>query len=174
MAHRTILRKILEPFVVLVAAIYFALDSVVLAIIKPIVRKISRLQMFQSVAIWIGSLGPYQTLVLLLVPLVLLEPTKPLSAYLVATKHFRFGILVLIGGEVLKLAIVERIFHIGRDKLMTIRAFSWSYCIVVGWLSWLESLPPWQAVRRAFDRFKRWARARARQRVKSSAIRRPK
>ena len=161
MAHRTILRNIFEPFVVLVAAIYFAFDSVVLAIIKPwTIRKISRLQIFKSVAIWIGSLGPYQTLGLLLVPLVLLEPTKPLSAYLIATNHFRFGILVLIAGEVLKLATVERIFHIGRDKLLTIRVFAWCYSFVVGWLSWLERLSPWQAVRRAFDRFKRWARTR--------------
>ena len=159
MAHRTTLRKLFEPIVVVIAAVYFVFDGVFLALIKPVVRYISRLQIFQSVTAWIESLGSYQTLVLLLVPLVLLEPTKPLSAYLVATKHFRVGILVLIVGEVLKLAIVERIFHIGRDKLMTIGAFAWSYNFVVGWLNWLESLPPWQAVKRNFHAFKRWVSA---------------
>ena len=29
--------------------------------------------------------------------------------------------------EVLKITIVERIFHIGRDKLMTVNAFAWAY-----------------------------------------------
>lgn len=159
MAHRTVLRKIFEPFVVLVAALYFVFDAVFYAIIKPIVRSISRLKIFQSIASWIETLGPYQTLVLLLVPLILLEPTKPLSAYLIGTKHFRVGILVLIGGEVLKLAIVERIFHIGRNKLMTISAFAWSYNFIVSWLNWLENLPPWQAVKRNFHVFKRWLSA---------------
>lgn len=156
MAIRNTLRKFFEPLVVLVAAIYFVFDGLFLAIIKPIVRIISRQQIFQAVADWIESLGSYQTLILLLVPLILLEPTKLLSAYLIATEHYRVGLSVLIGGEILKLVIVERIFYIGRNKLMTISAFAWSYNFVFGWLNWLESLPPWQAVKRNFRAFKRW------------------
>src|SRR5664279_362466 len=91
MAHRSALRKILVPFVVVVAAIYFVFDGVVLTTIKPLVKKVSRLRIFQSVATWIASLGPHQTLVLFLVPLILLEPTKPLSAYLIASQHVQAG-----------------------------------------------------------------------------------
>ena len=53
--------------------------------------------------------------------------------------------------EVLKITIVERIFHIGRDKLMTVNAFAWAYNFVSWWLTWIQALPPWQAVKRSFD-----------------------
>jgi len=159
MAARSAFRKVIEPAIVVVAAFYFLFDGIFLAIIRPLVSRIYRLRLFQSIAGWIASLGPYQTLVLFLLPLILLEPTKPLSAYLIASKHFPAGITVLVLGEVLKISIVERIFHIGRDKLMTIRAFAWAYNFIIGWLSWLENLPPWLAVKRTFDDFKRWARA---------------
>lgn len=152
------IKKILEPFVMVAAAIYFGLDGILIAVIRPIVKQISRLRILHFLADWIRSLGPYQTLILFLIPLVLLEPTKPLSAYLIATEHVRVGILVLVGGELLKIATVERIFNIGRNKLMTISWFAWSYNFIVGWLNWVKSLPPWQAVKRTFHVFKLWAR----------------
>ena len=88
-----------------------------------------------------------------MVPLVLLEPVKPFSAYVIASGHFRLGVLVLVIGEVLKITIVERIFHIGRDKLMTIKAFAWIYNFALGWLTWLQALPAWQSVKHNFDYF---------------------
>lgn len=158
------IKKLLETFVMVAAAIYFGVDAIFIAIIKPLTKQISRLRILHFVADWIRALGPYQTLILLLILLILLEPTKPLSAYLIATEHFRVGIVVLIGGELLKIATVERIFQIGRDKLMTISWFAWSYNFVIGWLNWLKRLPPWQAVKRTFHVLTLWARA-LRQRV---------
>lgn len=100
---------------------------------------------------------PYPTLALFLVPLVLLEPIKPFSAYIIASGHIIFGVLVLGLGEVLKITIVERIFHIGRDKLMTIKAFAWIYNFASEWLTWLQALPPWQSVKHNFGDFIHWA-----------------
>jgi hypothetical protein len=157
MAHRTILKKIFEPLVVVAAAVYFLFDALVLSILKPLVRHISHLILFQYMARWIASLGPYPTLLLFVVPLVVLEPVKPVGVYLIASGHFRSGLLVLAIGEVLKILIVERIFHIGRDKLMTIKAFAWVYNYVCGWLTWVQSLPPWQAVKHSFAEFVQWA-----------------
>jgi hypothetical protein len=88
----------------------------------------------------------------------LLEPVKPLSAYLVASGQFKLGMFVLVVGEILKITIVERIFHIGRKKLLTIKAFALVYNFVWGWLSWMQALPSWQAVKDNFDRFVHWAR----------------
>jgi len=66
--------------------------------------------------------------------------------------------LVLIVGEILKITIVERIFHIGREKLLTIKAFAFVYDFVSGWLTWIQALPPWQVVKHSFDDFIHWAR----------------
>jgi hypothetical protein len=153
MKNRTILKRILEPFVIVAAALYFVIDALALSSLKPLLRKIANLKLFKFIAAWIASLGPYPTLALFVVPLVLLEPVKPFSAYVIASGHFRLGVLVLVIGEVLKIAIVERIFNIGRDKLMTIKAFAWIYNFAFGWLTWLRALPAWQSVKHNFDYF---------------------
>jgi hypothetical protein len=157
MKYRTIPKTILEPFVIVAAALYFVIDALALSSLKPLLTKIANLKLFQLIAQWIASLGPYPTLALFVVPLVLLEPIKPFSAYVIASGHFLFGILVLVFGEVLKITIVERIFHIGRDKLMTIKAFAWIYNFAFGWLTWPQALPAWQSVKHNFDYFIHWA-----------------
>jgi len=158
MKYRKILKVVFKPLVVVAAAVYFVIDGVILAILRPLLKQITRLRFFRFVASCIESLGPYPTLLVFLIPLILLEPVKPVSAYLIASGHFVSGILALVLAEVLKILIVERVFHIGRPKLMTIPAFARTYGFVVGWLTWLEALPPWQAVKRSFADLKSWVR----------------
>lgn len=141
---------------VVVAAIYFIIDALVLAVLKPLLKRFAHIKVFRIIATWIASLGPYPTLAVFLIPLVLLEPIKPASAYLIASGHFVNGVLILIVGEVLKIAIVERIFQIGRSKLMTLGAFAWTYNFVTEWLTWVQALPPWQAVKRSFADIVHW------------------
>lgn len=162
MKSRSIWKTIFRPLVAVVASVYFLIDAVFLSIIRPIARRVARLPIFAAVGAWIASLGPYSTLALFLVPLVLLEPAKPLGAYLIATGHRVHGLLVIALGELLKIIIVERIFHIGRDKLMTIPAFASVYNFVVGWVAWLKALPPWQAVLRQYRLTKHWLRRQIR------------
>lgn len=157
MKHWTILKTIFEPLVVVVAAIYFVIDALALSILKPLVRQIANLKLFRFITRWIASLGRYPTLLLLMIPLILLEPIKPFSAYLIASGHFINGILVFVVGEILKIIIVERIFHIGREKLMTIKAFACTYNFVSRWLIWVQALPPWQSVKHSFDELIHWA-----------------
>jgi hypothetical protein len=167
---RAILKAFLEPFVVVLAAVYFVIDALALSILKPLLRKIANLKLFKFIAQWIASLGPYSTLALFVVPVVLLEPVKPLSAYFLASGHIKIGVVVLIVGEILKITIVERIFHIGRDKLMTIKAFAWIYNFASEWLTWLQGLPPWQSVKHKFDDFIHWARKVIHRRNPSAAV----
>jgi hypothetical protein len=156
MKYRRILKGVFKPLVVVVAAIYFVIDGLVLAALRPLLKRILHLRLFRLIERWIESLGPYSTLAVFLIPLVLLEPVKPFSAYLIASGHFVSGSLALLLGEVLKILIVERVFQIGRPKLMRIKAFAWTYDVVVGWLAWLQALPPWQAVRRGFRDLVHW------------------
>jgi len=156
MKYRKILKVIFKPLVVVVATIYFVIDGVILAVLRPLLKRITHLKLFRLIAVWIESLGPYTTLLLFLIPLILLEPIKPVSAYLIASGHFVSGVLALVLGEVMKILIVERVFHIGRPKLMTIPAFARTYDFVVGWLTWFQALPPWRAVKRGFADVKSW------------------
>jgi hypothetical protein len=93
------------------------------------------------------------------VPLIILEPVKPLGTYLIATGHFRNGVAVIVIGEILKVVVVERLFQINREKLLSIPAFAWVYYLVIGWLDWLKQLPAWQALERRFRLLKAAAKA---------------
>ena len=77
MARPKRVRKIFQPVVIVVAAVYFVIDALALSSLKPLLRKIANLKLFNFIARWIASLGPYATLSLFMVPLILLEPVKP-------------------------------------------------------------------------------------------------
>ena len=140
------LKQILKFVVMLFAVLYFFIDAIFLSIIKRIFVRLGKLPVSIRVAEWVSSLGPYQSLVLFLIPLVILEPVKPVSVYLIATGYAAYGIAVLIVGEVLKIVLVERLFHATREKLLVIPAFAWVYSFVEMGLDYIHHLPGWQFV----------------------------
>jgi hypothetical protein len=140
--------RVLSPLVAILAFLYFLIDALFLPPIRLLGRWLGSFNAFARLGDWIRTLGPYQTLALFLVPLIILEPVKPVAAYLAARGHYARSIAVLVIGEILKVTIVERLFHVGKPKLMTIRSFAWVYNYVMAWYTWFEALPPWQAVLR--------------------------
>jgi hypothetical protein len=81
-------------------------------------------QTLRRLRAWIRSLRPYPSLALFSVPVIILEPVKPVAAYLAATGQMLGSLLTLIIGELLKLVLVERLFSLTRDKLMKIPTFA--------------------------------------------------
>jgi hypothetical protein len=140
--------RIFKPFVFLMAAIYFLVDVVFFTLAKPGLRWLADRWVFESVRAWIGSLRPYSTLALFILPVLLLEPVKPIAAYLMAIGHIISGLVVLIAGELLKLLLIERLFNVSRDKLMAIPAFAWCYDRFCQGQDWVISLQAWQLMLR--------------------------
>jgi hypothetical protein len=140
--------RILKPVIYLLAAIYFLVDAVFVPIATPAADWLARHLAFDGLRGWIMSLRPYPALALLAVPVIILEPVKPVAAYLAATGHVAMSIAILVVGEILKLVLVERLFALTRDKLMSIPAFAWGFGKFVQTREWLESREAWQAVRR--------------------------
>ena len=151
--------RVLSPVVAILAFIYFLIDALFLPPLRLLGRWLGGFNLFARLRDWIRTLGPYQTLALVLVPLIVLEPVKPVAAYLLAKGRYSESVAVFVIGEILKVTIVERLFHVGRPKLMMIPAFAWTYNYVMAWYAWAEALPPWQAVKRQLLAIK--ARARA-------------
>ena len=112
--------KAFKPIVVVFAALYFLIDAIFFSLIRPLGTWFSKLPVFRWVGSWVRSLGPYPTLALFAVPLIVLEPVKPVGLYLIASGNVIDGAVLIGVGEIAKITIVERIFHVGRDKLMTI------------------------------------------------------
>jgi hypothetical protein len=141
------LKQILKPVTYVLAAVYFLVDAVFMSVARPIARWIGRHFEFRRLRDWIRSLPPYPSLALFSVPVIILEPIKPLAAYLVATGQFLSGVAAFVGCELLKLVLVERLFHLTRDKLMRIPAFAWAYGKFAEMKAWLEATEAWRAVR---------------------------
>jgi hypothetical protein len=141
-------KRILKSVVFVLATVYFIVDAVFLTIATPLARWMARQKIFIRLRKWIGSLRPYSSLALFAVPLIVLEPVKPVAAYLIATGQIAAGVTVLTIGEILKLVIVERLFKLCRRKLLKIPLFAWGYGHWRQGVDWIISMRAWQAARR--------------------------
>jgi hypothetical protein len=151
--------RVLSPLVAILAFLYFLVDALFLPPIRLLGRWLGSFNIFARLGDWVRTLGPYQTLALFLVPLIILEPVKPVAAILAAKGHYTRSIAVLVVGEILKVTIVERLFHVGKPKLLMIPAFARTYNYIMAWYAWFEALPPWQAVLRHVRALKAQGRA---------------
>src|SRR6478752_605195 len=143
----TRVNRILKPVTYVLAAVYFLVDAVFMSVAKPISNWIARHLQLKRLRAWIRSLSPYPSLALFSVPVIILEPIKPVAAYLAATGQVVSAAVTFIVGELLKLVLVERLFHLTRDKLMRIPAFAWAYGKFSEVKAWLQATDAWRAIR---------------------------
>lgn len=124
--------------------VYFVADLVFEAVAVPLSRWLGRLKILQPLNAWIKGLRPYPALALFSVPLVILEPVKPVGAFLVSTGHVTQGALTICAGEILKITLVERLFRLTRDRLMQIPAFAILYRHWIRFHDWVTSSEIWR------------------------------
>ena len=142
------MNRILKAVVFLLAALYFLVDAIFLTFARSLANWIAEHWIFESLRAWIVSLSPYPTLGLFALPVAILEPVKPMAAYLVGTGRVATGLILLAVGEILKLVLVERLFCVSRDKLMSIPAFAWAYGKYSAAKDCVTSMKAWQVARR--------------------------
>lgn len=160
------MNRILKPVIYVLAAVYFLVDAIFVAVAKPVSDWLAKHLVLRKLRYWIRSLRPYPSLALFSVPVIILEPVKPVAAYLAATGQIVSSVLTLIVGELLKLVLIERLFSLTRDKLMKIPAFAWGYAKFRQVKAWLEASEAWRAIRS----LSRAARNYVAQMKKSSAV----
>jgi len=142
----------LKPILFVVAAIYIAVDELFSLVTQPIAAWLAQQDLAQRLRRWITSLPPYPALALFAIPLIVLEPVKPVAAYLAATGHFAAGAALFVGGELLKLVLIERLFLLNKRKLLSIAAFAWCYRHVSALREWLEATAVFRGARRLVRR----------------------
>jgi hypothetical protein len=154
------MKRLVTAIAYVLAAIYFLVDAIFVGLTKPISKWLANHFAMRRLRAWIRSLPPYPSLALFSVPVILLEPIKPLAAYLAATGQLIEAALTFVTGELLKLVLVERLFSLTRDKLMRIPAFAWSYGHYARAKAWLTATEAWQRMqslrRAALDRLQSW------------------
>lgn len=70
------------------------------------------------------QISPYSSLLLLLIPLLLVEPLKLVALYVAGTGHWLTGKGMLIGAYAGSLLVVERLFRVLKPKLMMMGWFA--------------------------------------------------
>jgi len=128
------------------AFVYFLVDALFVSVARPISRWLAHHLRLERLRAWIRSLPPYPSLALFSVPVIILEPVKPIAAYLAATGQLLAAAATFIIGELLKLVLIERLFALTRDKLMKIPAFAWAYACYKQAIGWLKSTAAWQSI----------------------------
>ena len=83
---RTLIRRIVSPVVSAFAVVYFVLDAVVLGILRPFLAWLGQQSVLSGWAMDRRSRALSQPF-LLGIPVVILEPLKPLGLYVIATGH---------------------------------------------------------------------------------------
>jgi hypothetical protein len=146
--------------VLIVATAYFVVDGVLSHLTRPIIVWIDQRNLFERTRLWIVSLRPYPALALLVVPIIILEPAKPLAGYLMGTGHFGVAAITFVTAEVLKLMFVEQLFQLNRNKLLSIPAFALGYRYWRQMMDMVESMEVWKASRRLVERTARLLRTR--------------
>ena len=146
MSHlQVMLRRIGRAILYGLAAVYFVIDLVFLSFIRPLRR---RLLASGRLHAWIEGVNRYVALSLVLVPLAILEPVKPVGFYLTAKGHLVSGGSVIAIGEIIKVTLVEQVIEITKPKLLSFHWFAWMYSRWEGVLERLHSIRAWQAIRR--------------------------
>ena len=146
--------------VFMLATAYFVVDGMLSHVTQPITAWLTKKRLFERVRLSVTSLGPYPSLALFSVPVIILEPAKPLAGYLLGTGHFFAGAVIFITAEVLKLTLVEQLFQLNREKLLSIPAFAWGYQYWRHMMDVIESMEIWRASRRLAADAARMFRAR--------------
>ena len=134
--RRSVLSRLLRLPALVLVAIYFLIDDVVLAAFRPIVAWAAELRIMLRFAVFLRRLPPYPTLMVFLVPFLALEPFKLLGLWMMATGRFTPGLATLTVAHVVSIVLVERLFHATRDKLLTIGWFAWGYTRVMWLYDW--------------------------------------
>ena len=144
---RRLVRFALRTILFAIALIYFLIDLLFLSMLRPVRRWLLELRLLEGLRAWVGSLNRYAALLLLGVPWLLLEPVNPLALYLFAHHRSLAATALIIGGEVVKLTLLDQVFHMTKPKLLTFPWFAKGYARWEMTLAYLLSLSGWRRVR---------------------------
>ncbi|AMD57128.1 hypothetical protein AWN88_02410 [Agrobacterium tumefaciens] len=110
------------------AIIVFAmvLDGIFRPLYRPVIRALSNLKIIQRLESRIAQLPRLAILLCLAVPFAIAEPMKIIGLVLFAHGAFKSGVVLTIIAHLSTFLVVERIYHAGREKLLT-----------YGWLAWI-------------------------------------
>ena len=139
------LARILFAILRALLTVVIVIDEIARPLYRPLIDWVASLRIVARMEAVIARQSRLAILGLLAVPFAVAEPLKLLGLVMMAGGRARTGLLVFGFAHLVSFLLVERIYHAGRDKLLT-----------YGWLAWIMSLLD-RLRRRALD----WVRSSA-------------
>lgn len=124
--RRNLLWRITAGIFEIVATIILLLDAIVRPVYRPLLAWMLSWQFVMRLEALIAPLPRFTILVLFAVPFAIAEPAKVFALYLIARGLVVTGVVLLVVSYLLTFLVVERIYHAGRDKLLTYGWFAWA------------------------------------------------
>jgi hypothetical protein len=109
------------------------------------IRRQRRMTLLAGTRRRIQKLGPYPSFVLMLVPLLLVEPLKLVALFVVGKGHWLTGTGMMIAVYAVSLLLLERLFRVVKPKLMMLdwfaRLWMWFVTLRNKFFPWASKTP---------------------------------
>lgn len=146
-----------------VLTVLIVIDELARPLYRPLIRRLAALRIVRRIEESIARLPRFAILILLAIPFAIAEPLKLLGLLLMAQDHFRTGLVVFAFAHLVSFLLVERIYHAGRDKLLTYGWLAWGMGLLDGLrrkaLDWVRSSAAYAFALRSRDAARRWWRS---------------
>jgi hypothetical protein len=126
----TMLRRLLQPFWVLLAVI-FLIEAWLWDHLEPIVARVVALIPLQTFKQWLAdrvdALSPAMTLIVFAVPVIPLFPLKLVGLWLLAHEYWLSAAFTILFAKFVGVGVTAFIFDVTREKLLEMRWFEATY-----------------------------------------------
>ena len=147
---RNLLRRILTPPLVFIAAAALILEETLIAWLQALMARLAKLPVVAAAEAWAARLPPYPAMGLFLLPAVVLLPVKLSALWLIAHGSIGAGIAIILAGKVVGTAIAARIYKILHPSLSRLAWFVAAERWVFGWrdrlYGYVKATATWHAI----------------------------
>ncbi|WP_246661259.1 hypothetical protein [Rhizobium sp. ERR 1071] len=109
----------------LVITVLVIISEIARPVYRPLVNWFASLSIVKHFGEFVGSLPRGVILVLFIVPLAIAEPLKIYALLVIARGHVILGLIIIALAYLMSFLLVERLFHAGREKLLTYAWLKW-------------------------------------------------
>ncbi|HEY5797109.1 MAG TPA: hypothetical protein VIU82_19030 [Bosea sp. (in: a-proteobacteria)] len=146
-----------------ILTVLIVIDEIARPLYRPLIRWLSALRIVRRIEAAIARLPRLAILTLLAIPFAIAEPLKLLGLWMMADGRARTGLAVFAFAHLVSFLLVERIYHAGRDKLLTYGWLAWGMGLLDRLrrrvLDWVRSSAAYAFALRSRDAARQWWRS---------------
>lgn len=145
-----------------VITVFVILDEFLRPLYRPLQRRLAGLRIMRRLEESVAALPRPLAMLALAIPFAIAEPLKLFGLLLFARGQFWAGLVVTAFAHLMSFVFVERIYHAGREKLLSYRWFAWIMGQIVrvrdSVLGWVRATAAYGLAMRTRDAVRHWWR----------------